>query len=236
MSKFKKVFIVGNSDVKDHKITLRNIMFYMLDTTNDQSKILHLLNEDLLKRGLTWMIYKWDIKIFDYPRENEKVEVITWASRFKNLIAYREFEIYRDNKLIGFASTEFVLVDFKKKKPIRISEDIRNAYGIVDEKHIERIKRINPSENIFNSKSVIVEKEDIDINNHVNNLCYVDYIKNSLNGTDYENKEISELKLSYTKEITYPNKVKVIAFREKEGLSFILSTDVENAKALIIFK
>lgn len=233
MSKYKKEFKVLKKDCKDNKLTLKNTMAYMLETSNGQSKELNLLNEDLLQIGLTWMIYKWDIEIISYPREDEEITIYTWANSFKNLIAYREFEIHRGDEIIAYASTEFILVDFLKKKPIRIPLEMVEAYGTVDEKHIDKIKRINPSDKFIKSVDIDVKKEDIDLNNHVNNLVYVDYI---LDAVEDKKLSIYSLNLIYMKEIKYPNKVSVDVYEEDDGLSFILKTDVDNARALIKYK
>jgi len=111
MKIFCKEYEVMNFLSSDGELKLNHLVSYLIETSNYQSIDLGLSNEKLLDMGYTWMIYKWKIKINRYPRSHEKIKIKTWASGFKNINAFREFEVYCQGEKVIEASAIFLLID-----------------------------------------------------------------------------------------------------------------------------
>lgn len=223
--KYQKEYIIN----KD--ISISNIINNFLNTSNDESKRINLDNNKLISLGYTWMIYKWRINIIRKPRDREKVIVSTWASGFKNLYAYREFDMKSDGGLIAKASVVFILIDLEKRKPIKIPDDIMDYYTCDEEKNFENIERINIKDDFEKINSYFYEtrKNDIDENNHVNNLVYIDLMKESL-PDEYKNIDIKNLSIHYMNEIKFGDSIKIDVYKENDKIFFDFKASDESHK------
>ena len=74
--------------------------------------------------------------------------------------------------------------------------------NVFNELEIEKLKELDEYNNEIN---YLIRKSDIDINNHVHNLNYIDMAYEILDDA----KEFNNVRISYKKEIKYEDKIKV---------------------------
>lgn len=91
MKKFLRQFNISNCACKNGICTLPHLMGMMLQISEGQSIACHSSTEELMEKGLTWMIYKWQVRIFRYPKAGEEIAIRTWANGFQKLYANRTF-------------------------------------------------------------------------------------------------------------------------------------------------
>lgn len=202
MTTYTKEFIVEDFLCRDEELPLNHILNYFIETSNCQSRYLGLSNEKLMAGGQTWMVYKWKVKILRAPRSQEKIRVVTWASGFKSLMAFREFEMYGGSEKIATASANFLLIDLKTRRPINIPKEIFEIYKINDVKNFDRIERINEPRSIepINNFDYIILKRDIDLNDHMNNSVYAELLYEAL-PDKFSDLKFREVNINYTKEL-----------------------------------
>ena len=236
--KYEKTITVDKSLCIDGKITYKNLFTLMIDTSNEQSKELNATSEDLIELGYTWMIYKWRVDFEDIPRENEKIRIVTWASDFIRLNAVRDFEVFNESNVkIISASVVLLIVDINKKKPIRIPEEVAKRFGVEKNRNFENIERFKVKGELFSENNLKVQEENIDVNNHVNNAVYVDWIVNSMPEEFRRNYKLKSINIIYHKEITDFEKVCIKSLKsEKNCLYTEISTRELNAAAKSIWK
>lgn len=234
--KFKREYVVSKEQCENGKITYKNLFKLMLNTSNEQSKSIDATTMDLIDKGYTWMIYKWRVDFYSLPLEDEKIIILTWASEFKRLNAFREFEVYNEkNEKIISASTVFLIVDIEKKKPIRIPDTLIERFGMIEEKNFDKIDRLKIQGEKISEKTIEIEKENIDINGHVNNIVYIDWILKSVDEKFREENELESLNLIYHKEIINQKNVNVSVF-QGDSLFYEIKTDEINAISEINWK
>ncbi|RVU55195.1 acyl-[acyl-carrier-protein] thioesterase [Anaerosphaera multitolerans] len=232
--KYIKKYYIYDFLCSRNKLTYTNLVNILLETSNEQSIINNATTEDLLKLNKTWMIYKWKFNLIRPIRPRETIEVETWAAGFERLNAFREFQVLDENSnIILKASAVFLVVDLKLLKPIRVPEEIINKYNIVSKRNFQKIERIKPLEINLQCNKFKIRKSDIDINGHVNNVTYIDWIEESLTEDLYSNYFISNLNLIYNREIRNCEFVEV--YNDNSYNYFEIKTDEVNAKATVTF-
>ena len=229
MSIFCKEYVVCDFLCKNKELRVNNIIGYLIETSNYQSKECGISNEYLMSKVYTWMLYKWKIKIFRKPKSFEKIKVKTWASDFKTINAFREFEIYVCDEKILEASSIFLLIDIKKRKAIRIPETIAEAYGINDKKIFKKIDRINEPKDreTINKFDYIIQKRDIDFNNHVNNSVYLELIHEAL-PDEFSDIKFDEIVVNYMKELEYKDKIVIDLYKDDFDFYFFFKSQDES--------
>ncbi|MCB2294615.1 acyl-ACP thioesterase [Clostridium algoriphilum] len=193
------------------RVLMTSIMNYLGDMAMYQSEILGVGIEQLSANKMAWVLYKWDIKMESYPLLNETVKVKTFACSFRGFYAYRKYEIMdvKGNN-IGYADSVWILINTDRKRPMRITKDIYAAYGIDDSNNISiDIDDILSITKVDIEKSFEVRYGDIDTNMHVNNVKYATWALETVPKDIVLNYKLKNIKITYEKETTYGETIKV---------------------------
>lgn len=73
-----------------------------------------------------WVIIKHEIA---YKREGllgDTIDITTWVGQTSGLRSVRHFEFHRGKDLLAKMDTTYCLIDWETRKPIKISEEIKN--------------------------------------------------------------------------------------------------------------
>lgn len=199
-------------EVDIHKRALMtSIINYLGDMAMYQSEILGVGIEHLKENNLAWVLYKWDITMDSYPLLNETIRVQTCPYSFRKFYAYRKHEIFdAEGNRIGHANSVWFLINTNRRRPMKIMESMYEAYGIDDgnNESIE-IEDIPPINAVDSEKIFQVRYSDIDTNMHVNNVKYVSWALETVPKDIVLNYELKNIKVTYEKETTYGETIKV---------------------------
>ena len=204
MYKFKKEYMIPyfHTD-KDGYLRFPNILAYMAETSSWHSDSIGAGIKHLMERNLGWMLNRWEVKVYTYPRAKDNITIVTWTSGFNKFYATREFSLEDDKgNLLAKATTQWILIDMKKKRPVRIPPDFIDRYKRVEEYNFKEFTNFNITvDDLGMTSDFTVRRSDIDNNNHVNNTKYVDWIIEDMPDSIFENERIEEFSIIYKKEI-----------------------------------
>ena len=146
----------------------------------------HLINHnlfDLVKKNVGWVLVSGVLQIDRYPNYKEKITIRTWLSNYSSIKGYRENIIYDENHhIIGRAKGLWVFFDIENRKPISIFNDIKEKWSFFEEESINKNikKKIEPINFAEHIKQFRVNRFDIDMNKHVNNIRYLQWVIESI--------------------------------------------------------
>lgn len=137
---------------------------------------------DLVKLGLAWVVYKYEIRLFRYPAWNEDICIITWRSTDKNLYELRAFEVLdKDKNVIARAKSSWILIDLKTKKPLRLNRHLPAELFDKSGPRVENdLFEVSLPDNPDHECRFSVGMHDLDFNRHVNNAVYVKWATESV--------------------------------------------------------
>ena len=225
------------ADMNGH-IKLPDVILLSLQVSGMQSIELGVSDKAILEDyNLVWIITDYDIEVVRLPRFAEEITIETEALSYNRLFCYRRFTIYDEEgwELIHMMAT-FVLMDRDSRKVHAVEPDIVAPYqSDFDKKLIRGPKYANLEEPI--SKDYHVRFYDLDMNGHVNNSKYLDWIFEVM-GADFLTQYIpKKINLKYVKEVR-PGGV-ITSAVERTGLESkheITSDGVTNAQAIITWQ
>ncbi len=194
---------------RNGKLSIRSLMNFMQATANMHGRILGTSLDDLSEESYTWVFSRFHISITNYPVHYDKISVNTWRSDCKKCFAYREFEVFDDDgNLTAVATASAVLIDKETRKPIEIPYMIKSQFapglGRALQDDFQPMQTIKESQN---SKSFHVRLSDIDMNNHVNNTSYVDWIIESVPKDILMGYSLLSCEIGYKAEAFYGDKI-----------------------------
>ena len=225
------------ADMNGH-IKLPDVILLSLQVSGMQSIELGVSDKTILEDyNLVWIITEYDIEVARLPHFAEEITIETEALSYNRLFCYRRFTIYDETgqELIHMMAT-FVLMDRDSRKVHAVEPEIVAPYqSDFDKKLIRGPKYESLDEPI--SKDYHVRFYDLDMNGHVNNSKYLDWIFEVM-GADFLTQYIpKKINLKYVKEVR-PGGV-ITSAVERTGLKSkheITSDGATNAQAIITWQ
>ena len=220
------------------KALITSIINFFGDIAMQQSDALGIGLDWLIEENLAWVIYKWDVTMIRYPKLNEKVTVRTWPYSLRKFYAYRQFDILdEEGNVICTADSIWFLIDIKRRKPTKISDEMYEAYGVAkDFNESVDFGKLQVPKDIEVEKYFNVRYSDIDTNRHVNNVKYIDWCIETVPVDVVLNYSLKNIKVIYEKETRYGEKIKTSTeiIREKDKVTFLHMIEGEDGKRLTL--
>ncbi|MFT7035794.1 MAG: medium-chain acyl-[acyl-carrier-protein] hydrolase [Cyclobacteriaceae bacterium] len=199
------------TDTDAHKrIKLPHLINYMQEAAWKNATELGFSTYDMLKNGITWVVNRMYIEFYELPVYPQTLKVETWPSDLDKFFAYRDFRVFDEqNKLMVQATSNWLVLDIKTRKLIAVPEHIKQANFSVDRNGLAKIKgKCNYDENrTTNEFTNSVSWFDLDVNNHVNNTKYFQWMLDSLSLGVLEKKNIKSIDITFKAEVGYGEEV-----------------------------
>ncbi len=225
---FQEKYEIHPQDIQhNQRLGLVRLIDYLNETAGNHSKSFGYPLKSLFEQGYSWILLYWNIEINELPLLREQINIDTWISQTKRCFAYREFIIKnKHNHIIAKASSQWIFYNINKKKPAKIFPVFSKQEIIKPEKACEQsildsaILKKTASKNTTNN--FIIQKNDIDILDHVHNSKYIDWILNVKPEEIKLQYQLNQLQVLYHHEIKYPGEVmikqKTFPFKKNEKL------------------
>ena len=211
ISKFEKEYIISSYECdRNENLRLLTLMNILQDAADGHATALGLGLDYCLSKGLAWVGSNYHLQILRLPKMHEKIRLLTWPAVEKKLGAIREFLLLDDKgKPIIKASSQWILIDAARRKPITLRENLP-MYQVIDERVIETdLAKIPEPQRIDEKSEFFIRFDDIDLNNHVNNAVYPLWASEAV-GIEFRSIHTpSEIEISFKKEGLYGENVSV---------------------------
>ncbi|MCC3669354.1 acyl-[acyl-carrier-protein] thioesterase [Terrisporobacter mayombei] len=189
---------------------------------------------DIETKKRVWILLDWKMKVIKRPKYNDDIKAETWSRKVERLYAYRDFQLKdKEGNIIAIGTSRWILIDTDRKRPVKLTADIADLYESETDKSVfpEQIEDIK-CENYLFKKDYYIQRRDIDINEHMHNLNYLDMAYEILPEDVYKNKVFDNIRIVYKKEILYGEKV--VCYYEEQGNKHIITAKSEDKINAII--
>ena len=239
MATFDHVFEIGFRDVgKSNKLTNRALMGYLEDIAGMHSNEAGFGMNDIERTGYTWILLNWKVRVFSRPIYGEKLLVKTWARKAVKFYTFRDYQVFdSSNNLVAIATTKWVLINAKTMGIEKIPDEVISKYypenTSVFEGEEEVNKLVDPK--VYSSFITYhVQRKDIDINQHMHNIYYLDLAYEALPDDVYENCRFQNIEVMYKKEIRFGETVKCFYSCDQDSHYITIKSEDESTLHAII--
>ena len=232
-------YIVKLSEIgKDNKATNKTILSYLEDIGGMHSNKAGYGIFEIQETHLSWVLLGWRLQVIRRPKYAEKIKIKTWSKGVVKFYTYRDFEIYDEyGNLIIKASSKWVLLDIEKGKIVRIEPELIGKYEPELNKSVfesDEFEKIKEPEEYQHETEYTVRRSDIDVNNHMHNLNYIELANEALPENVYRGALFEDVKIIYKKEIKLGEMVKCkYVFQNNKHIVVIKSEDETVVHAII---
>jgi len=186
------------------------LLQFLQDIASENAEELGFGYSYIIKKNLAWFLLKYHIEFENYPKNMSDLTIKTEPRGYNKLFAFRDFEISCGNNIIGRASSTWALIDIKKGGMVDVAEALNNnPYMNQFEKRENDLKyeKIKTPEKIDIEKTFEVRFDDLDVNQHANNVNYIVWAFEPLKFEFRKTKKLKSLDMLFKKEIKYGNSI-----------------------------
>lgn len=166
----------------DGRATLPTICNYLQEAASVNAESLGFSKSNFASSGenISWVLTRLVVRMSRYPKWEETVTVETFPRGGRKIVAWRDFEIKDSSGArIGAASSEWMLIDLATRKVVPVPEAVFAAADPADEPVLGSApfsKFRFPEGDVAPASAFRAQKSHIDLNGHVNNVHYVEWM------------------------------------------------------------
>lgn len=170
----RKTFVVRTVEV-DGAGSIQTVPFlgYILESAGEHAALGGVGVTDLFARGLTWVLSRFHIEIARYPTWGRDVTIRTWPSQLGALFAVREFEVGDEDGPLAAATSSWLIVDLKTRRPVRPAEHMAGYPRLATRALADDFAPLPAPGRDEIVREFPVFFSDIDVNRHVTATTYI---------------------------------------------------------------
>lgn len=228
---------------RQRRLGLYSLLNLLQDAGWDHAIKLGHGHDSTLARKTFWVLTRQHLRMSKWPVWGQTLEITTWIRPVTGAIATRDFELRiiegEKSEKIGEATSGFILLDADTRKPLKDGvsslEFEARTEGVLALETPKIAVLEMPSTDAAGARKFQVRNSDIDLNEHVNNTRYVQWVLDAMpiewhaqyRLEDYQINFLIETKLGDTVEVrfkalegdetTAKTKLQFQGFRESDG-------------------
>ena len=238
--KIEQTYKVGLREVGiKNKLTNYGILAFLEDIATYHSGLVGYGVEDIEKNKGAFLILDWNLEVYNRLKFNDIVKVKTYALPITkpSFHCYRNFGIYDVNEeLIATATSKWLFYNFEQHRIVKLDEDMLKLFESEGnlQKAEEKITKLQEPKTFEKMIEYQVQRSNIDVNMHMNNLVYLKLANEILPEEVYFADELNNLRITYKHQIRLGQTVKIYYTMEDSKHIVTIKNNEENKIHAII--
>ena len=194
---------------------------------------------DLAQQGFGWMLMRFGLRMHQYPRYGQTIQLLTYPTTVEKYFIHRDFRVVsEDGTLLADARSTWLVFSMEKRSMVPLPDFIRSlsAPTTVDPLPTLPLKPdfqtapFSPTD----TKRVEVGWLSIDQNKHVNNVAYVQWLLEAVDSDVLQTREIAEIDLVYRTESHWHDWLEIQSMDETDSSILHRIVQIESGKDVIL--
>jgi len=156
--------------------------------------------EDLIRRGTIWVLARQKLVMSDWPVWGDRVAIRTWGRPTAGPLALREFEIVVGDRKLGECTTSWLILDLQTRRPTKLDRAAFDRQCRTDGFLTIEAKKIAVPSGLKPAAEFQVRNSDLDVNGHVNNTRYAQWILDSMAAEELVSFRLEEYEVNFLSE------------------------------------
>lgn len=183
------------------ELTIPYLCQFMQESAWNHAENLGVGFSQLIKKNLVWILSKMKISIAKLPKWGDNITVNTWSTGYDKLFCYREFRITdEDNNTLVTGTTTWFVIDLNTRRPQRTETYFSTSIKVGEILFPDRTPKIAPLIDAKFNFETKVRFKDIDVNGHLNNVKYIEWILDTFSYDDRKNNRLIDIEINFMNE------------------------------------
>ncbi|MCO6541491.1 MAG: acyl-ACP thioesterase [Lactobacillus sp.] len=217
------------------EMNISSLFNEMLLVSEHQLHAVGIDSQQMVQHGIGWVVTKYHLEVQRLPLIDEQIKITTQANSYNKFFCYRTFTVQdaAGNELLTLISN-WVMMDIKERKLMPIVPKVMEQIDCEYSEDVWRFPRIKRIKDAKQKKQYQTRFFDIDVNGHVNNAVYLDWMLDSLGRDFLLSHQIKSLDIKYDREVAYGQTVQSsVQLENNSSYHQISSNHKTNAQAQI---
>lgn len=194
-----------------NRLRIDSLFMLLQDVAAEHADKLNLGYSALTEHSLGWVLSWAKVNITSFPEFGEEIKIRTWPKKKYKLYSLRDFYIYdKSDRIIIKATTAWLPINIKTKRIIDTSSlpapiNYQEMESAVDELP-HKVTEQEDKKLIFTKH---MRYTDLDLNQHVNNIRYIELIMDSFPKEHYEKFQPVSISVNFVSESGYNDEIEI---------------------------
>lgn len=169
----------------DGRATLPTVCNYLQEAASLHAEALGFSRANFAAEGanISWVLTRLRVKMARYPRWEESVTVVTYPRGGRRITAHRDFVVRVGDETVGVATSEWMIIDLATRKIVPVPDRVYELANderppVIDGEAFSRLRW--SCQETSGELSLRARRGDIDLNGHVNNVHYIEWLVETL--------------------------------------------------------
>jgi medium-chain acyl-[acyl-carrier-protein] hydrolase len=204
-----------------HSITPASILNYMQETASAHAGLLGYGYADIMREKKAWVLLRSYTEISGTAGIGEEIAVETRIASIEKITGTRDFLISaKDGSEIARSRSIWILMDLESRKPVRlntINSSVSGREPLINFSP-EKIQPDLPMQQIYERN---IGYSCIDINQHVNNVKYIEFAMDALPEQFLKEHRLSAVQINFLTETKFGDLLTISASEPGPGKVFV---------------
>ena len=187
-----------------------SLLNFLQDIASQSAEDLGFGYSYIQQKNYAWFLLKYRMEFTEYPSDIQNITLTTEPRGYNRLFAFRDFELHKNDKLIGKIASTWSLIDINSHAILPIANALADCTNMTPfekrETDLSYNKITTLSQPNF-QKEFEVRYNDIDVNGHANNGNYIIWALEPLSFAFKNGHKIKSLDMVFKKEAKHGEKV-----------------------------
>ncbi len=172
-------------------------------------------HDETLKGKTAFVLTRQKVMMESWPGWGETISIRTWVRPLQGPFATRDFEILKNDKIIGSCSTSWILMNLETRSAVLGDLGVIPFESRTDYKLPYEARKVSIKDELESRSTFEVRNSDLDMNEHVNNTRYVQWILDSIPREWHSQFALHEYEVNFLAETHAGDKVEIMMSPER---------------------
>jgi len=184
--------------------------------------------DQMQAKNLFWALSYLKLTIYSYPQWRENIRITTWPSGFDRFYALRAFAIDdADGKKLVQGQSNWLVVDIATRRPCHVPQWILERLAVPHQPALTVPKE--PFTGAEIERNFRVRYYDLDINQHVNNINYIEWILETVPNDILHEQKVQHLEINFRAEARLGDEILCSSFKDRNSSAVFYHRCVERS-------
>lgn len=192
------------------------MMYHFLQEAAEHNAVdLGFDTETLMQRGLTWVLSRLQLRVHSVPKGRQELEAETWPSAIESRFAHRDFRLRLpgEEEFFAVASSAWLLLDLARMRPVTVGTHLPERMVLHRPRMVaEPFPSLEPVGEPDMVTEFRVRRSDLDINDHVNNVHYVEWLAEAVPEQLWRDADVTALDVEYKRAVKFGDTVSIASY------------------------
>jgi len=229
---WKDQYFVRSYDMdQQSRLSIISAINYFQESAWRNAEVLGLGFAELAAKDRFWVLSRMYLEMYRYPLWGDTVQLETWPKGMESLFAMRDFRIQSaDGKeLLGAGTTAWLIIDGTTHRLQRIDQICDDMPCYPQNATDHKLEKIALAETMSPHTRIVAGYTDVDVNRHVNNVCYLNWAVNYL-PLENEQLTVRSAEINFLSEARLHNPVELLYGNDGEQTWICSLRNPDNGK------